>query len=299
MKAVKVGAVILCTALFLCSCNSPYGNGVDDKKEIVSPTEPVQTESLTQYQYTSVYESPDYKEYTSTTPTGTYLRIEGRIISQSEKEGYYYAVVQQEDENRWCVGYKAVNEINALNGKKVRVYGQYQGFDNEFNLPVIMINSTDDLKLNTVRIEIKKNTSWVRAIDSNGYIEGTLDEVKTEEEKSNAVVYEDEYIKVEYNGIKYNDFTGGYDIIVTVENLTDHSMTVQVRETSINGYMVDPTYSSDIASGKKSKHGISIYSEDAKEHPMSDIENVETKFHCYNYDADWRLDTEPVVLYQK
>lgn len=299
MNKIKFTILCLFVVLLFCGCNSPYGNGVDDKKEVVSPTESVQTEALTQYQYTSIYESPDYKEYTSATPTGAYLRIEGQIISQAEKEGYYYAVVQQEDENKWYVGYKTVNEIAALNGKKVRVYGQYQGFDSELNLPVIMINSTDDLKLNTVRIEIKKNTSWVRVIDSNGYIEGTLDETKAEYEKTNAVVYEDEYIKVEYNGLKYNDFTGGYDIIVTVENLTDHSMTVQVRETSINGYMVDPTYSCDIASGKKSKHGISIYSEEAKEYPMSDIENIETKFHCYNYDADWKLDTEPVVLYQK
>lgn len=125
-------------------------------------------------------------------------------------------------------------------------------------------------------------------------------EEQTKQSTNENIVYEDEYIRVEYNGVektRYSD--GSYDIIVTVENLTDQSMTVQAREMSINGYMVDPIYSCDIAAGKKSKEGMRISSDSAKDCPISDIENIETRFICYGSGFNSLEKTEPIVLYQK
>lgn len=108
-------------------------------------------------------------------------------------------------------------------------------------------------------------------------------------------IYTDENVVILYNGMSGNERE--YSFNYTIENLTDKTLIVQVRETSINGYMVDPMCSIEIAPGKKAQDGMTIWSDDAKKYPMDAVENVETKFHIFNSD-DWmdEYDTESIVI---
>lgn len=120
-------------------------------------------------------------------------------------------------------------------------------------------------------------------------------EEDTKPEAGNTVVYQDENIIITWIGLSGKE--SEYKIKFTVENLSEKTLNVQLRETSINGFMVDPTCSIEIAPGKKAIDGATIRGEDAENCPMSSVENIETKFLIYN-DEDWadRYDTENIVI---
>ena len=81
-----------------------------------------------------------------------------------------------------------------------------------------------------------------------------------------------------------------------IENLTDKTLTIQFRETSINGFMVNPIGSIEIASGKKAKDGMTMWGNEAKEYPMDKINGIETKFYVFSDDRSIRYESEDVVV---
>lgn len=111
----------------------------------------------------------------------------------------------------------------------------------------------------------------------------------------NKLVYEDENVKIHYQGIKSNYM--GYQFDLMIENLTSRTLTVQVRETSINGFMVNPVCSIEIAPGKKAQDDFTIFGDDASRVPMNSVRNIETKFHIFDWDDyTFSYDTQNIVI---
>ncbi len=108
-------------------------------------------------------------------------------------------------------------------------------------------------------------------------------------------VYKDDNVSIAFTGITGDD--DGYDINLEVDNLSKRSIVVQVNETSINGYMVDPTCSIEVSAGKKAKDTMSIEYSDAEMTPIKEIKNIETKFHIFDWDDDeFGYDTESINI---
>ena len=83
-----------------------------------------------------------------------------------------------------------------------------------------------------------------------------------------------------------NSFWGA-DIYVYVENNSSQDITAQVRDVSINGFMIDPTFSVDVSAGKKKYDTISFYESDLKDNDITDIKEIELKFYVFNADT-WK-----------
>lgn len=64
------------------------------------------------------------------------------------------------------------------------------------------------------------------------------------------VLFEDSTARITYTGTDEESWMGK-GLKVTIENLSDKNITVQTRETSVNGVMDDPYFSCDVASGKQ------------------------------------------------
>ena len=108
-------------------------------------------------------------------------------------------------------------------------------------------------------------------------------------------VYKDDNVSIAFTGITGDD--DGYDINLEVDNLSKRSIVVQVNETSINGYMVDPTCSIEVSAGKKAKDTMSSEYSDAEMTPIKEIKNIETKFHIFDWDDDeFGYDTESINI---
>lgn len=111
----------------------------------------------------------------------------------------------------------------------------------------------------------------------------------------NNIVYQDANVKISYSGIRENWL--GYKFDLTVENLTSRTVVVQVRETSINGFMVNPICSIEVAPMKKAQDGFTIFGDDAKRTPIGSVKNVETKFHIFDWeDLGFGYDTQNIVI---
>lgn len=98
------------------------------------------------------------------------------------------------------------------------------------------------------------------------------------------VLHQDSKISIMFDGI-----TGDaerYNINFTISNMSTKSFTIQARETSINGIMVDPICSIDVSPGKTAKDRMEIWGDDAKSIPKDGVKDIETKFLVFESD-DW------------
>lgn len=125
-------------------------------------------------------------------------------------------------------------------------------------------------------------------------LQAELKKLKGEDAESD-VLYQDALLTITYDGMKESNL--GYKVNFVIENTSDQKLTVQVRDTSINGVMIDPMCSIEVAPGKKAKDGFTVFGEDAEGTPMEDVENIETKFHIIKGDgfSDF-YDTESIVI---
>ena len=115
-------------------------------------------------------------------------------------------------------------------------------------------------------------------------LQAELAELKGDEEKAEGdVLYQDDKVIIRYAGISGEGTD--YDINFEIENLSDKTLMVQLKNTSLNGYMVDLLMSTDIAPGKKAKDGagFAIWDKEiASEYPLEDLESIETAFSVFD-----------------
>ena len=85
-----------------------------------------------------------------------------------------------------------------------------------------------------------------------------------------------------------------------IVNNFGEKITVQVRDLSVNGIMIDGLLSSDVVNGKTAFDSIMIFRNSLDEAGIDVIENVEFSFHIFK-SKGWEtiLDSEPVTLSRK
>ena len=168
--------------------------------------------------------------------------------------------------------------------------------------------------LNTIKIEdeqeteIETTTQLPQLINkgeftTDGREESDTKQPTSEQQTSNlseGIVYQDENVIIKYAGLSIEKYNRGYVINFLIENLSSKTLTIQLRETSINGYMASPIMSIEIAPNKKAMDGAKIVNEEAEKFPMDNIKNIETKFHIFNSN-DWEdyYETENIVVFDK
>lgn len=115
-------------------------------------------------------------------------------------------------------------------------------------------------------------------------------------ENTAIVLYDANGIKITYKGITSGWM--GTDVNLLIENNTDTDYCIQVRNMSVNGFMVDPTFSPDVAAGKKANDAISFYSSQLEENNIDKIEQLEFYFHIFSWDdmMDSAIETDTIVL---
>jgi len=182
--------------------------------------------------------------------------------------------------------------------------------DLQFNVDVIDISKFPEiLKIEDEQeTEIETTTQLPQLINkgeftTDGREESDTKQPTSEQQTSNlseGIVYQDENVIIKYAGLSIEKYNRGYVINFLIENLSSKTLTIQLRETSINGYMASPIMSIEIAPNKKAMDGAKIVNEEAEKFPMDNIKNIETKFHIFNSN-DWEdyYETENIVVFDK
>ena len=155
----------------------------------------------------------------------------------------------------------------------------------------ILQKDLDTAKIKTIKdiefgLHVFNSDTWEEMFDEND-IKITTDAKNYVQEYNTAGT-----LSVDQNGVKIyvlkkddKESFWGADIYVYIENNTNENITVQVRDESINGFMVDPVFSSDICAGKKSYDKITFFESDLKDNGIEDITDIELKFKVFNQDT--------------
>ena len=114
---------------------------------------------------------------------------------------------------------------------------------------------------------------------------------------SGEVFYDKDGIKIIGKGLSSNDSFFGPGLIVYIENNSSKNFTVQVRDTSVNGFMIDTIMSEDVIVGKKAITAVTFFSSSLEENGITDITSIETSFHVFDMESwDTIVDTDPITI---
>ena len=114
---------------------------------------------------------------------------------------------------------------------------------------------------------------------------------------SGEVAYDVDGITVIIKGLAEDTSIWGPSVVVYIENNTDKAFTVQARDVSINGFMVDALFSCDVMPGKKAVDTITFMETELEENEIVSIEDIELSFHIFDLESwDTIVDTDAVSM---
>ena len=99
---------------------------------------------------------------------------------------------------------------------------------------------------------------------------------------SGSVAYDADGVRIIVKGLIMDGSYHGADVLLYIENNTDQNLTVQARDVSVNGIMVDPIFSSDVYSGKVAFDVLTFLKTDLEDNAIDDIESIELRFEIFD-----------------
>ncbi len=104
-------------------------------------------------------------------------------------------------------------------------------------------------------------------------------------------------IKIVGKGLSEKDSFWGPGVVLYIENNAEQDVTIQVRDVSVNGFMVESSMSEDIVAGKKAISAVQFYSSDLEANAITDITDVELYFHIFNLSSwDTIFDSDVISI---
>lgn len=141
--------------------------------------------------------------------------------------------------------------------------------------------------------------SWEKIVDTDVItVETSISDSYTQEyDDSGEILVDTDGIKIIGKGLSTNDSFWGPGVILYIENNTDQNITVQVRDVSINGFMVDSSMSEDVAAGRKAMSAVQFFSTDLENNSIDNISDVELYFHIFDLESwDTIFDSDVISI---
>lgn len=124
----------------------------------------------------------------------------------------------------------------------------------------------------------------------------TINEITPSEKETpifseNIVVNENNVVFV-ITSAPYKDDIWGAGIKVRLENSTDKTLMYSLKNVSVNNYMVNTLFATEVAPNKKENTSITIFTSDLEDNGITQIDNVEFTLRVYDIN-DWLAD--PII----
>ncbi len=114
---------------------------------------------------------------------------------------------------------------------------------------------------------------------------------------SGEVLVDTNGVKIVGKGLSDKNSFFGPGVILYIENNSDQDITVQVRDVSVNGFMVDSSMSEDVVAGKKAISAVTFFSSSLEENGITDITDVELFFHIFDLKSwDTVFDSDVITI---
>lgn len=176
---------------------------------------------------------------------------------------------------------KKANDTLTFMSSDLDICGIKSIADMEFSFHIFTSGDWDNY-LDTPQIQLKTH-----AADSYNYI---FDD-------SGNTVYDDSGVKIVIKGLTEDSSFMGPSVVVYISNESDKNITIQARDVSVNGFMVDPIFSTDVMIGKHAISTITFTSSELEENDITSIDEIELSFHVFEMDSwDNIFDTESIAI---
>lgn len=198
-------------------------------------------------------------------------------IRNASVNGYMADTMMSED----VAAGKKVNSGITFTTSNLEACGITTFTDMEFSFHIFYSDNWDTfLDSESIIVETSAKGSHVQTIDDSG-----------------TVFYNQNGIKIIGKGLSSNESIFGPGLILYIENNSDKDITVQARDTSVNGFMIDSTMSEDVVKGKKAVTALTFFSSSLEENEITEIESIETSFHVFD-EKTWDdiVTTEPIKI---
>lgn len=164
---------------------------------------------------------------------------------------------------------KKVNDAITFMSSKLKAAGITTIKDIEFSLHIFDTESMDTIvDTDLIKLKTSVDESFVQKFDDSGF-----------------TAYDADGIKVVVKEMNSSESFWGSDIYLYIENNTDKDITVQARDVSVDGFMIDPMFSSDVVAGKKAFDTMTFMESDLKENDIKEINSLEFKLHIFDMDT--------------
>ncbi len=154
-------------------------------------------------------------------------------------------------------------------------------------------DGTTYLPVRAVAEAVGKEVEWVP--QTNTVLLTTNNQYVDIEQFSEILLYNDNGIKIVFKGV--SDGLFGKKVNLYIENNTTKDYVIQVKEFSINGYMISPVFSCEVSAGKKANDDLTILSTSLDVNNIKEIDDVEFIFDILNSEnSQDSIITEKITL---
>ncbi len=150
--------------------------------------------------------------------------------------------------------------------------------DIEFVLYATDTEYEDVFESDYIKVTTNAPENYVQEIDDSGY-----------------VAVDDENVKVVIKHIEEEKSIWGTEVLVYLENNTDKLLCIQAEDVSVNGFAIDPYFSTEVPAGKKAFDTITFSDTDLEDSGIDEITEMELKFELIDWD-DWDYNYESDIV---
>lgn len=295
-------AIILCVILSVslaacvstsdCEVQEPSNVSTDNGPAEVQQEEPAKDtqESEITINETVLVDEPGVKITANGLEVGGIFGPEVKLLIENNSGKDLTFQCRNSSVNGYMV--ETMMSVDVVNGKKandsltfvssdLKTCGISEIADMEFSFHVFDSESWEDY-LNTDKIQLRTSIA-----ESFEYIY----------DDSGNIAYEGNGVKIVIKGLAEDESLFGPSIVTYIENTGDKDITVQTRDVSVNGFMVDATFSCDVTTGKRAVDTITFMESSLEENGITSIDDVELSFHVFDSNS-WEtvVDTELVQI---
>ena len=301
MKRIFAFVVAMVLTLSLAACSSSSGGNVEKPSDVSAssaaggdsgenkPSEPAKEEKAA-ISETILVDEAGVKITAKSLDNDALFGPEVKLLIENDSGKDLTFQCRNASVNGYMI--ETMMSVDVVNGKKANDEITFMSSD----LEMCNISAIADMEFS---FHIFTTEDWEEFLDTPQIQLKTsiADAYEYSFDDSGSLAYDGNGIKVVVKGLAEDSSIFGPSIVVYIENSSDKTITVQARDVSINGFMVDTIFSTDVVIGKRAVDDITFLSSELEENDITSIENVELSFHIFDANSwDTIVDTDVITI---
>lgn len=308
-KNLKLLALVLCLTLFATMALGSGSSDSGEDKEITNVTNPNSEKESGDVQVGENETTENNAEDTSAVTIEEQVLFEGndiKITATGMEDGLFGTELKLLIENNSSKSVTVQARNTIVNGFMVDTMmsadvaaGKKANDSLTFQTSGLKDCGIESIATMEFTFHIMDAESWEDIVDTDTIVVNTsiASTYVQEVDDSGEVLVDANGIKIVGKGLSANDSIWGPGVILYIENNSDKNITIQTRDVSVNGFMVETIMSEEVVASKKAMSAVQFLSSDLESNSITDITDVELYFHIFDTESwDTIQDTEVIAI---